>query len=98
MSQEVISQKIRRICQGCELTKEFELIGAGPETIEEMSQWYSVIREVFDPETGHFIKMIVQACSLACVPAAAVRLALPPKREEPEIDLESLRTAPEQIN
>lgn len=89
--QETISQKIRRTCQGCEVVKEFELIGASPDVIEEMTAWYTVIREVFDPETGHFVKMLVQACSLACVPGAAVKLALP-TREEPSIDLASLRT------
>lgn len=93
MSQEMISQKIKRTCDACGATKEWELIGMQEETIREMQDWYTVIREVFF--NGQFTKIMVQACSLACTPAAAVKLALPKLQEEPadDIDLASLRTS-----
>lgn len=93
MSQEMISQRIKRTCEGCGLVKEWELIGMGEETILEMQNWYVVIREVFFD--GRFTKIMVQSCSLACVPAAAIKLALPRLAEEPadDIDLESLRAS-----
>jgi hypothetical protein len=93
MSQEMISQKIRRTCEGCGVVKEWELIGMGEETIIEMQNWYTIIREVFFD--GKFEKIMVQACSLACTPAAAIKLALPKVAEEPsdDIDLASLRAS-----
>ena len=91
MSQETVSQKIKRTCDACGLVKEWELIGMSENTVNEMTAWYTVIREVFDPEARGFVKLLVQACSLACVPVAAVKLALPPREEEPTIDLASLR-------
>jgi hypothetical protein len=91
MSQEIISQKMRRTCQGCELVKEFELVNMTPETSNDMQGWYTVIREVLDPQEGRFVKMMVQACSLACVPVAAVKLVLPDLEPTSDIDLKSLR-------
>ena len=78
MSQRPVSTRIERTCEGCGTAKEFEMVGISRETVEEMAGWYTVIREVFDPEELTFHKLMVQACSLACVPAAAVKLALPP--------------------
>ena len=96
MSQEIVSQRIKRTCQGCDAVKEYELVGMSEDTTKEMQDWYTVIREVFDGE--RFVKIMAQACSLACVPAAAVKLALPPQPEEPEIDLASLRSGGSSIN
>lgn len=89
MSQEVISQKIKKTCEGCGEVHEYELVGPSEKTLKDLQEWYTVVREVFDGE--HFVKLMVQACCLACVPAAAVKLALPPAPEEPAIDLASLR-------
>lgn len=89
--QELISQKIKRTCQGCGATKEWELVEPSKDTLTEMQEWYTVIREIFIEGHG-FEKMVVQACQLSCVPAAAVKLALPPQQDnEPPIDLSSLR-------
>ena len=93
MSQQLISQKIKRTCEGCGLEKEWELVGAPAEQVVEMTQWYTIIREVYDPQEQHFVKLTVQACSLPCVPAAAVKVAVLPQNDEPAdpIDLGSLR-------
>jgi len=98
MSQEMISQKIKRACDACGKTAEWDLIGLQPETIREIQDWYTVIREVwFD---GRWEKIAVQVCSLACVPAGAIKLALPKMQEEPadNIDLASLRASAIQPN
>ena len=53
MSQEFVSQKIKRTCDGCNAVKEYELFNPSAETIEELQNWYTVIREVyFDPQDG----------------------------------------------
>lgn len=93
MSQEMTSQKMKRTCEGCGIIKEWELVGMQVSTIQEMQEWYTVIREVF--VDGQFMKIMVQACSLACVPPAAIKLALPQIAEEPpdDIDLTALREA-----
>ena len=90
MSQKVISQKLQRTCDACEKVSEWELVDANEETILDMQNWYTVIREVF--ADGGFVKIMVQVCSLACVPAGAVKLALPKRVESEEpIDLASLQ-------
>lgn len=93
MSQDIISQKIKRTCEGCGTVKEWELVGMQEDTIKEMQDWYTIIREVY--AEGHFVKVMVQACSLACTPVAAVKLALPKMEDEPadNIDLASLRAS-----
>lgn len=93
MSQEITSQKIKRVCEGCGVVKEWELVGMQEDTVKEMQEWYTIIREVF--VDGRFVKIMVQACSLACTPVAAVKLALPKMEDEPadNIDLASLRAA-----
>ena len=98
MSHEIVSQKIKRTCDACSKVAEWDLIGLQPETIREMQDWYTVIREVwFD---GRFEKIMVQTCSLECVPAGAIKLALPKVQEEPadNIDLASLRASAIQPN
>jgi len=97
MSQECVSQKIKRTCDACGTEREWELIGPSENTLREMENWYTVIREVVVGD--RFQKLLAQACSLACVPVAAVKLALPPAPPEaPEIDLASLRTGGNQVN
>jgi hypothetical protein len=93
MSQEIVSQKLKRTCDGCGSVVEWEMIGLQEATIIEMQEWYTIIREVF--VEGRFVKIMVQACSLACTPAAAIKLALPKMREEPadNIDLAALRVS-----
>lgn len=93
MSKEIVSQVMKQTCEACGATKEWELVGADQNKaiLEEMQQWYTVGRKVIS--NGQMIQLSAEACSLACVPAAAVKLALPPQEEEPadRIDLASLR-------
>ena len=93
MSKEITSQKLQQKCEGCGTVVEWELVGADdhPNILAEMQEWYIVGRKVVAPN-GQLTSLSADACSLACVPAAAVKLALP-KFEEPEdtIDLASLR-------
>ena len=98
MSQEMISQKIKRTCDACGKTAEWDLIGLQPETIRELQDWYTVIREVWF--NGRFEKIMVQTCSLECVPAGAIKLALPKVQEEPadNIDLAALQASSIQPN
>ena len=93
MSQEVVSQKVKRECQGCGAAKEWEWVGAGEDIAREMGEWYAISREVF--VEGRVQRLGVHACSLPCVPAAAIKLALPEIHDEPadDIDLDSLRAA-----
>ncbi len=94
--QEVISQKIRRTCQGCDAVQEWELISPSENTINQMQEWYTVLREIL--VDGHFEKLCVQACCLACVPAAAVKLALPTRLPEPAINLADLQVGHDEVN
>ena len=77
MSEIMSSQKMKRTCDACGAEKEWELIGVQEAAIQEMQQWYMITRSVVI--NGQFAKMTSQACSLSCVPAAAVNLALPPQ-------------------
>ena len=70
------------------------------ETVDDMTKWFTIIHEIW---TGSgFDKLLVQACSLACVPAAAVKILLPPappeNQELDDIDLASLRSGGSTIN
>lgn len=93
MSQELVSQRIKRTCEGCGSVREWELVNAPDSAAQEMQQYYTIVREIFSEQEGRYIKLAVQACSLACVPVAALKLAAP-QVEEPadNIDLGSLRT------
>lgn len=94
MSKEITSQVMKQTCDACGTSKEWEMVGADdkPEILIEMQEWYIVGRKVIDPQ-GRMGSISVDACSLACVPAAAIKLALPKFAEEPadKIDLASLR-------
>lgn len=92
MSQQLVSQVIKKTCEGCGQEKKYELVDAGEETIREMQDWYAIVREVWVGD--RFQKIISQACCLACVPLAAVKLALPVTQEPDALDginLDSLR-------
>ena len=95
MSKELVSQKLQQTCDACGVVKEWELVGAdnNPTILVEMQEWYSVERKVIID--GRMTQVIVHACSLPCVPAAAVKLALPREQNEPtdNIDLASLRAS-----
>ena len=93
MAQVVISQKIKRTCDGCGKDFEYELIGERPDAeIDELFAWFTLIREVADPESGRMAKLMVQAHSLECVPAAACKIAVTPQSvNEGVIDISSLQ-------
>jgi hypothetical protein len=94
MSEQVISQKVQRICDGCGKEHTYELIGAEQDQIIEMATWYVIEHKVTDYAAGQFIQMKVQACSLACVPTAATKIAILPAdngENDRPIDPNSLR-------
>jgi hypothetical protein len=98
VSEIMSSQKMKRVCDACGAEKEWELIGVTEQAIQEMQEWYLITRKVImeNPMTGRpeFTSISANACALPCVPAAAIKLALPkPPKPEAEIDLESLRAA-----
>ena len=96
MSKEVVSQRLKQICEGCGAVKEWELVGVddGSPVLAEMQEWYVVGRKIID-QNGRPVSISADACSLACVPAAAVKLALPKFEDQPadNIDLASLRAS-----
>ena len=89
MSEVMSSQKMQRTCEGCGITKEWELVGATDESILEMQEWYMITRGVL--VNGRFEKWSVNACSLPCVSIAVLRLAAPQGEPADNIDLNSLR-------
>ena len=94
MSKELISQIMQSTCDACGAVKKWELVGAdmNEPILEEMQEWYIVNRKVVI--NGQLTTIAADACSLACVPAAAVKLALP-KREmaADNIDLAALQVS-----
>jgi hypothetical protein len=101
MSKEIVSQMMKATCEGCGASKTWELVGAdlNISVLDEMQEWYSVQRKVVG-EGGRLIGLSADACSLSCVPAAAIKLALPPQNQEPadDIDMNSLRAANVRLN
>jgi hypothetical protein len=93
MSDQMVSQKVKRTCDGCGAEFEWEFVNITEETLASMQQWYKVTRKLMVDKQP--VEFKADACSLACVPAAAVKLALPPQQEEPadDIDLGSLRAS-----
>jgi hypothetical protein len=91
MSQRQVSIKIERTCEGCGKATQYELANPSENTVKELQTWYTVIREFWDGR--EFQKMMVQACSLACVPVAAAKLVVIEQVEdtESEINLADLR-------
>ena len=88
MSQRVISQVVERTCDACGKVEKYDLVVPTQEAILAMCEWYMVGLQFPSGEAAK-----VQACSLECVPAAAVKLALPSSapEQDPPIDLDSLR-------
>jgi hypothetical protein len=100
MSQQLISQLVKQTCDACGASKEYELSTVTEETLKSMQEWYTVSRQVIID--GQLQKIGGQACCLACVPAAAVKLALP-KQDSVEgaddhIDLASLQVGTPAVN
>jgi hypothetical protein len=96
MSQEEISRKVRRTCEGCGKAVEYEFIGATDAALVEMMSWYTIVRQFLI--NGRPEKLMVQACSITCVPAAALKLeAVPSGLDEPadQIDLSTLQVNPD---
>lgn len=91
MSEYMSSQKMTRVCDACGKTQEWELVGAAEQSLMEMQEWYMIVRKVF--VNGRPDSISANACSLPCVPAAAVKLALPEQSQSGDniIDLASLR-------
>lgn len=100
MSQRTKTNVVERTCDGCGVVKEWDMVGITPAIVEDMTQWFTVIREIWTGD--RFEKLLVQACSVACVPAAAVKILLPsapPEDQElDDIDLGKLRTGGSTIN
>ena len=94
MSKELVSQRMVMTCEACGATKEWELVGAdsNPEILQEMQLWYVVAHKVVSHD-GQLVQMTGDACSLECVPAVAVKLALPAPTDERPLDLASLRVS-----
>jgi|ERR1035437_4353007 hypothetical protein len=91
MSKQMISQRVKQTCDGCGESTETETIGVSEqEIVTEIQKWYVAGKKAM--VDGQLVQLSVDACCLACVPAAAIKLALP-KVEEPadNIDLGALR-------
>lgn len=91
MSQQVLSQKIERTCEGCGVTVVFEMVNPTDDAVTAMTRWYTIVREIADSATGRFQKLMVQACSLPCVNVAALKLEVIPSNAPDDIDLSALR-------
>lgn len=99
MSKELISQVMQSTCDACGAVKKWELVGAdmNEPVLQEMQEWYIVNRKVII--RGQMTAIAADACCLACVPAAAVKLALPASEVAADnIDLAALRVTTEQPN
>lgn len=97
MSTRIKTQIGEKTCDGCGKVVEVELaVNEGSAEFDSLSEllskWYKVGRRVYIPAQGRCMDLQAEACSLECVPAAAVKLALPPAEEDSTIDLNSLRT------
>jgi len=95
MSQKTVTQIVERTCDGdCGKVQKWDLAAPGTqEMLVEMTDWYMITRQFPDGSVGR-----MQACSLECIPTAAVKLALPPQQpEEPPIDLSTLRAGGEGV-
>jgi hypothetical protein len=94
MSKALTSQVMQQTCDSCGEVKTWELVGAemNEPLLEQMQEWYIVTRKVI--QRGQLTAIAADACSLACVPGAAVKLALPSADMAADnIDLAALRAA-----
>jgi hypothetical protein len=72
MSEEIVSQRLKRICDGCGAEKEWEIANPSDSTIMEMHEWYTIVRVL--PIEGRYAKVAVQACRAACLESAGNKL------------------------
>ena len=97
MSQEEVSHKVKRTCEGCGKVTEYELVAPDDAALADMMSWYTVVRQFLINGRGE--KLMVQACSITCVPAAALKLEAIPTGglDDPadKIDLSSLQQNPD---
>lgn len=91
MSQVTTSHIEKITCDACGKEITIEMKNIQPEAIRAVQDMYAIARKVFDINSGRFLDMVVQACSLSCVPAAALKLELPAQQAAAEIDLAALR-------
>lgn len=94
MSKALLSQVMEQTCDGCGAVKKWELVGAemNEPLLEDMQEWYIASRKVII--RGQLTTIAADACSLACLPAAGVKLALPSADMAADnIDLAALRAA-----
>ena len=102
MSTRIKSHVGEKTCEGCGKVVEVDL-AAQPGTpefeavSEVLNSWYKVGRRLFLKDRGQVLETQAEACCLSCVPAAAVKLAMPPM-EEDSIDLNSLQVSREGMN
>jgi hypothetical protein len=93
MSQRVIKQShvVERTCDGCGFVKVVDLATATEEEVREMAAWFAVGRKTFIE--GRPVQQTMEAHTLDCIPAAALKLiAIPVEPEDSNvIDINSLR-------
>jgi hypothetical protein len=88
MSKQLKTQVVEVTCDGCGQTKQYEL-AVNPGSMEEnmlqqaLADWYYVGRKFI--VNGQPFQQQMDACSLECVPAAAVKVTLPPDLQEPDL-------------
>ena len=91
MAKQIVTQVMEMTCEACGATKTWDLVGADQNLamLQEMQEWYVVGHKVVSLD-GQLIQLTGDACALACVPAVAIKLALPPEPAD-NIDLSALR-------
>lgn len=97
MSQEVVSQIVERTCEGCGKKVKFEMVNPTDNAVTEMTEWFTIVREVADSATGRFHKLMVQSCSMPCIVTAALKLAQVPSNTPDDIDLSALRQSTDEV-
>ena len=91
MAQQMVSQKIEKICDGCGRTETYELVGTSPQQIAELQEWRIIYRELFIE--GNWTKVVYLACSRACLVPSDEKVESAITKPEPsdDIDLSTLR-------
>jgi len=76
MSQQIISSKIERVCDGCEKKYEYEYVGLmeQPAIIQELEDWALITREVWNGR--EFVKMVGHALGLECIQKVATKMEI----------------------
>ncbi len=76
MSQQVISSKIERTCDGCGEKHEYEYVGMAeqPGLIQELEDWTQITRELWNGR--EWVKMFAQALGLECVQKASTKMEI----------------------